>query len=108
MVEYDSTNTILYYHQERYSNFGTTSTGAYTAFSGANVITGATSSATGTPDSSADSAVTLTNGFTITFADGYCNPELEPDSGNVIYNENKSPIFRATDQTEDIKIIVEF
>lgn len=108
VVEYDSTNTILYYHQERYSDFGTTSTGAYTAFSGANVITGATSSATGTPDSTADSAVTLTNGFTITFADGYCNPELEPDSGNIIYNENKSPIFRATDQTEDIKIIVEF
>ena len=30
------------------------------------------------------------------------------DSGNIIYNENRSPISRATDQTEDIKIIVEF
>ena len=51
---------------------------------------------------------TLSNGQTITFTNGYANPELEPDSGNIIYNENRSPISRATDQTEDIKIIVEF
>ena len=77
-------------------------------FSGANVITGATSSAVGTPDSTADSAVTLANDNTITFTDGYANPELEPDSGNIIYQENRKPIGRATDQTEDIKLIVEF
>ena len=71
-------------------------------------MTGADSSATGTPDADADSAVTLSNGQTITFTNGYANPELEPDSGNIIYNENRSPISRATDQTEDIKIIVEF
>ncbi len=108
VVEWDSTNSILYYQQERYSDYGTTSAGAYIAFSGANAISGADSSASGTPDSGADSAVTLANGFTITFADGYCDPELQPDSGNIIYNENRSPISRATDQTEDIKIVVEF
>jgi hypothetical protein len=108
VVEWDSTNSILYYQQERYTDFGTSSVGAYVAFSGANAITGASSSAAGTPDSSADSAVTLANGFTITFSDGYCNPELQADSGNIIYNENRSPISRATDQTEDIKIVVEF
>jgi len=108
VVEWDSTNSILYYQQERYTDYGTNSSGAYVAFSGANAITGASSSAAGTPDSSADSAVTLANGFTITFADGYCNPELQADSGNIIYNENRSPISRATDQTEDIKIVVEF
>ena len=90
------------------TTYGTSSVGAYVAFSGANAITGASSSAVGTPDSTADTAVTLSGGFTITFSDGYCNPELQPDSGNIIYNENRSPISRATDQTEDIKIIVEF
>ena len=108
VVEWDSTNSILYYQQERYTDYGTSSVGAYVAFSGANAITGASSSAAGTPDATADSAVTLANGFTITFADGYCNPEMQPDSGNIIYNENRSPISRATDQTEDIKIVVEF
>jgi len=108
VVEWDSTNSILYYQQERYTDYGTDSVGAYVAFSGVNAITGASSAAAGTPDSTADSAVTLANGFTITFTDGYVNPELEPDSGNIIYNENRSPISRATDQTEDIKIVVEF
>ena len=100
---------ILYYQQERHADFGTnSSTGAYVAFSGANAVTGASSSATATPDASADAAVTLTNGSTITFTDGYANPELAYDSGDIIYKENRRPISRATDQTEDIKIIVEF
>ena len=109
VVEWDSTLGILYYQQERYADYGTVSaTGANTAFSGANAVTGASSSAAGTPDATADSAVTLANGNTITFTDGYANPELQPDSGNIIYQENRKPISRATDQTEDIKIIVEF
>ena len=109
VVEYDSTLAVLYYQQERYADYGTNSTtGAYIAFSGANQITGATSAAVGTPDATADSAVSLSGGSTITFSDGYANPELQPDSGNIIYRENRKPISRATDQTEDIKIIVEF
>jgi hypothetical protein len=109
VVEWNSSLSILYYQQERFGDFGTNSTtGGYVAFSGANVITGATSSAVGTPDSTADSAVTLANDNTITFTDGYANPELQPDSGNIIYQENRKPIGRATDQTEDIKLIVEF
>ena len=109
VVEWDSSLNILYYQPERYADFGTPSAnGGLIAFSGANAVTGADSSATGTPDADADSAVTLSGGNTITFTNGYANPELEPDSGDIIYNENRSPISRATDQTEDIKIIVEF
>jgi len=109
VVEWDSSNSILYYTQERFGDYGTNgTTGAYVAFSGANVITGATSSATGTPDAAADSAVTLAGGSTITFADGYANPELDPDSGDIIYLENRKPISRSSDQIEDIKVIVEF
>ena len=109
VVEWDSDLSILYYQQERYGDYGTNSTtGSFVAFSGANAVTGADSSASGTPDADADSAVTLSGGNTITFTNGYANPELQPDSGDIIYNENRSPISRATDQTEDIKIIVEF
>ena len=109
VVEWDSSLSILYYQQERYGDYGTSgTTGAYVAFSGANAVTGATSGAVGTPDTSADSAVTLSGGATITFTDGYANPELQADSGEVIYVENRRPISRATDQTEDIKVIVEF
>ena len=109
VVEWDSTLSILYYQQERYGDYGTSSTtGSYVAFSGAYVITGSSSSAVGTPDAAADSAVTLANSNTVTFTNGYANPELQPDSGNIIYQENRKPIGRATDQSEDIKIIVEF
>ena len=109
VVEWDSSNSILYYSQERFGDYGTaTANGGYTAFSGANVITGATSGATGTPDASADSAVTLAGGNTITFSDGYANPELAADSGDIIYLENRKPISRSSDQIEDIKVIVEF
>jgi hypothetical protein len=109
VTNFDATNNIVYYNQERYAGYGTDSTtGAFKAFTGANAITGSSSSATGTPDATADSSITLINGFTITFSDGYANPELQPDSGMIIYNETRKPIVRATDQTEDIKIIVEF
>ena len=109
VVEYDSTLQILYYVQERFGDHGTnSSTGAYVAFSGADTVNGATSSAAGTPAATADSAVTLAGGNAITFTNGHANPEIQPNSGDVIYRETRKPISRATDQTEDIKIIVEF
>jgi hypothetical protein len=109
VVDWDSSLGILYYQQERFGDYGTSgTTGGYVAFSGANQVTGATSAAFGTPDASADSAVTLAGGASITFTDGYANPELQPDSGNIIYIENRKPISRSSDQTEDIKLIVEF
>ena len=72
-------------------------------FSGANAITGADSSATGTPSSTSSETVD-----SIAFSSGYANPEMHPDSGDIIYIENRRPISRASDQTEDVKIIVEF
>ena len=109
VVEWDSTNSILYYHQERFGDYGTNSTtGAYTAFSGTGTITGGTSGATGTPSSSSTETVTLANNNTIAFTSGYANPELQPDSGDIIYLENRKPIQRDSDQTEDIKLIIEF
>ena len=110
VVAYDSTLRILYYVQERFADHGTggTNVGGYIAFSTTATITGASSGATGTPDADADSAVSLAGGSSITFTNGYANPELQPDSGDIIYRETRKPISRATDQTEDIKVIVEF
>ena len=109
VVEWDSTLSILYYQQESYKGFGTSATtGGLVAFSGTPVITGGTSGATGTPSSTSSETVTLANSNTITFTTGYANPELAADSGDIIYLENRKPIQRASDQTEDIKIIIEF
>ena len=107
-VEFDSTLSLLYYQQESFKGFGTNATsGNYVAFSGANLITGGTSGATGTPSTDTES-VTLANSTTLSLTTGYANPELEPDSGDIIYLENRKPIQRASDQTEDIKVIIEF
>jgi hypothetical protein len=46
------------------------------------------------------------NGVSIT--SGYSNPELAYDSGDILYVEERSPITRASDQTENIKLIIEF
>lgn len=108
VVEFDSTRNILYYVQEQWANYGIDSSGNQARFSGANTITGATSTAAGTPSSNASDTVTLAGGSSLTFTSGYANPELEPNSGHVLYVENRRPISRASDQTEDIKIVVEF
>ena len=90
VVHWDSTTRILKYIQTQWT--GVETTGAdknkLTAFAVAEVVTGA-GSATGTIGS-------LTN------------PEVAYYSGNSIYAEDRSPITRATDQTENIKLIVEF
>ena len=71
------------------------------------ILTGQTSGATLTPSSDTET-VTLANSNTLTLTTGYANPELQPDSGNIIYLENRKPIQRDSDQTEDIKVVVEF
>jgi hypothetical protein len=108
VVEWDATRKILYYQQEQYANYGIASSGNHVAFSGANTVTGASSGAAATPSATASQAVTLAGGTVVTFGSGYLNPELEADSGDIIYVENRRPISRASDQTEDIKIVVEF
>ena len=103
VVEWDATNSILYYVQTRFNDHGVDSNGDATAFSGANVITGQSSSATGTPDTTQTGTVNQQS-----FTSGYSASELDADSGDVIYVENRAPITRATDQTENVKLIIEF
>ena len=107
VVEYDSTNRIIYYQQERFVDYGTPSDGNKDAFSGTYTITGATSSATGAPDAGADSAVD-TGDSTVTFTNGFANEEIEHDSGDILYTESRRPISRASDQTEILNWLLNF
>ena len=102
VVEWDSTNALLYYVQTRHTNEGIDSSGNQTAFSGANVVS-STGGGSGTPDTGNSSTV---NNVVIT--SGYSVPEIDHDSGDVLYVENRAPITRAADQTENIKLIIEF
>ena len=102
VVEWDSSNNILYYIQTRFNDEGVDANGNQTAFSGTNTITGQSSSATATPSSSS------TTVDSVIFASGYSSGEIDEDAGDVLYIENRSPITRASDQTENIKLIIEF
>ena len=102
VVEWDSTNKLLHYIQTRFPDVGTDSNGNATAFSTTATITGQSSSATLVPVSSSSTV------NSVVIASGYSTPEVEPDSGDIIYIEQRSPIARAADQTENIKLIIEF
>ena len=107
VVEWNSTHKVLFYVQERFEDYGTDAKGKWAAFvTGQGVISA--SNATGTP--AVDIVIDINSDGTddITFTGGIANSELQPDSGDVIYIENRKPITRVSDQTEDIKIIVEF
>jgi hypothetical protein len=102
VVEHDTTNNIVYYMQTRFNNAGLDSNGNLTAFSGTNTITGADSGVTRTPSTSTSTV------DSVSFTSGYASAELDADSGDVIYAENRAPITRASDQTENVKLVIEF
>ena len=101
VVEWDSTNSILYYIQTRHTNEGIDTNGNQTAFSGTNVVSGA-GGATGTPTTSTSTI------DSVSFTSGYSASEIDHDSGDILYIENRAPITRAADQTENIKLVIEF
>jgi hypothetical protein len=90
VVDFNSSTKVLRYIQPQFTDQGVDTNGNATAFASTHTVTGATSSATGTPSS-----------HDVT-------PELTHDTGDILYIENRKPISRASDQTENIKLIVEF
>ena len=109
VIHYDDVTKVLRYYQNEYTDaLQTVPTSAQyksIPFSGNRPIkqgTGA-NQITATPDVNADTAV-----FGVTFTDGYASPEIKKNSGNIIYVENRKPVNRSTDQTEDIKLVIEF
>ena len=100
VVSYDSTNKIVKYFQSPELH---THDGAIVPFSGTGNVTGATSTAVGPIDDAQDTALA-----DIAFTDGIATPEIKPDSGDIVYIENRRLITRAPDQIEDIKLVIEF
>ena len=105
IIHWDSTTKILRYYQNEYISATQSSLNAnkLVAFSGANAITGATSTTSLTPDTTYSSTVSG-----ITFASGYADREIKKFSGQILYVENRKPVFRSNDQIEDVKLVVEF
>ena len=92
VVDFDATTKIVKYIQTEWTGVKTTAGATQqdlVAFAVGEIITGADSGSTGT--------VSTVN-----------NPEIDYYSGDSIYIENRSPITRASDQTENIKLIIEF
>jgi len=101
VVSWDSTNRILKYFQSPDLH---TDAGVVRAFDHAtNNVTGATSSTAAAIDGNADATVA-----DVAFTDGKANPEIAPNSGDIVYIENRRQITRAADQIEDIKLVIEF
>ena len=90
VVDFNASTKVLRYVQPQFADQGVDSNGNLTAFASTHTVTGATSSATGTP-SSHDTT-----------------PEFTHDTGDILYIENRKPISRASDQTENVKLIIEF
>jgi len=51
---------------------------------------------------------TITSGSVTATVDTLNDPEVEKFSGEVLYIENRSPVTRAADQIEDVKLVLEF
>ena len=114
VVSYDSTTKVLKYYQDSVDG---TVNGNIIAFSGSNQITGNTSSYTATPDSTFGTSSIPLSQITIgvsvyelglSFVTGYANEEIELNSGELLYIDNRIPITRSADQNEELKVVIEF
>lgn len=114
VVSYDSTTKVLKYVQD--STDGVTN-GNIIQFSGSNEITSSINAITGTPDTSFGTASIPVSQITIgvsvyelglSFVSGYANQEIEINSGEMLYIDNRNPITRSADQNEEIKVVIEF
>lgn len=84
IAEKDAGTGFMYYYQNAKTGYGT--------FVNNETITGGTSNATTQTES----------------ANGVNPPEVEKQSGTVLFLENRTPIDRTATQIEDIKLILEF
>ena len=113
VVSYDSTTKVMRYYQD--SNDGVTSCNIV-EFAGNYEIT-SSDIVTATPDQNfGTSSVPLTQitiGVSVyelglSFVAGYANGEVEINSGEILYIDNRNPITRSADQNEELKVVIEF
>ena len=119
IASYDSETKVLKYYQDRSLNFGNTidQTDRNDVTAKASVVSFASTTNTITPISgSVDinfSGITTTIGskqvsLGVTFSGGVADPEINKNTGDIIYIDNRSLVTRDSRQKEDIKIILEF
>ena len=108
VVEWDSSRSLLYYQQERFGSYGTNSTtGALRCFfwntnhNWWNFWRNWNTIKYNRNCNTCKLKYCDTNNWV-------CKSRVTFDSGNIVYLENRKPIQRNSDQTEDIKIIIEF
>jgi hypothetical protein len=94
-----TTDGVLKYYQSPEEH---TDNGVVRSFGTANAIVGANTAASGTVANFTGSALGSN------FASGLSTPEVQNNSGEMIYVENRRLITRAPDQIEDIKLVIEF
>lgn len=85
VIYYDAPNEFLFIYQD--------ATTGYTAFTDGETLTGSATS-TGAIDAAGGSADNKS--------------EIDNLSGRMLYIENRAPVSRAVDQTEDIKLVVQY
>lgn len=114
VIHWDPINKILRYYQNEYisETQSTDSKNKLVQF-GPNILAGnpTTSSnisnLTGSVSATPDSTYTGTIAG-LQFTTGYFTSEIIPYSGNILYVENRKPVFRSNDQIEDVKLVIEF
>jgi len=116
VISWNSTTKVLKYYQNRIDGIFPEITGSLSEFEGGNPVIGASSGTSAEPDvnfpiipnSSTRSINNTEYDLGMRFTNGYAKPEIDKNSGDVIYIDNRRSISRAGDQIEDIKIVVEF
>ena len=116
VISWNATTKVLKYYQNRIDGVFPEITGNLTEFEGGNPVTGSTSGTSADPDInfpvvSGTSTRIINNteyDLGMSFTNGYAKSEIEPNSGEIIYIDNRGAISRAGDQIEDIKIVIEF
>jgi len=119
VASYDSGTKVLKYFRDRSLYFGngtdqtdyntvTAGSTLYEFESSANTI----SPFTGSIDTTfSDNKVTVGNkviDLAVTFSNGLANPEINKNTGDIIYIDNRPLVQRNIRQKEDVKIILEF
>jgi hypothetical protein len=116
VISWNSVTKVLKYYQNRIDGIYPEVIGSLNSFDGSNVIIGSSSGASGEPDvnfPAVPGTATRTINNTeydlgMNFTSGYAFSEIQRNTGDVIYIDNRRSISRANDQIEDIKIVIEF
>ena len=120
IASYDTETKVLKYYQDRSRAFANTidQTDSVNTSSTANIVSFASTTSniegnisagvdiafTGITTSIGDKQVSLG----VTFTGGVADPEINKNTGDIIYIDNRSLVTRDSRQKEDVKIILEF